>query len=124
MQEETFEFSNRVVSVLYPQNLQEYTDAIASGYQVATTPEQRKAWGLRPFADLPVLSPDEAIALLFANPVGPGSEEHDQELLDNPDNYDDDGKYVGEPSPDECRIDMALTVSRGHRGGAADGDEA
>ena len=113
MEHHTFSFQNRVLSVCYPKDFREYTEALAKGYQVATNDEQRAAWGLESFPDLPVISHDEAMALLFADPA---DEQlgvhgvHDRELLENPDNFDADGQFVGEEEPAEARVEVQLTV--------------
>ena len=112
MEQETFSMSNRMVSVMFPQTYDEYRDALEAGYQVATTEDQRKGWGLQPFDHLPVISPQEAIALLFAEPSDPALEAYDSGLAPNPDNYDPDGNFVGDESADESLVDLKLTLSR------------
>ena len=116
MREQTFDFSERLISVMYPSNFKEYQEALAAGYQVATTPQQRIDWGLKSFDDLAVLQPDEAIAVLFAEPGDPALAQYDLELAENPDNYDDEGNFVGlDPDldvDDEIRVETELTVSQ------------
>ena len=110
MEQETFELSKRLVSVMFPQTFEEYRDALEAGYQVATTQDQRKAWGLQPFGHLPVISPQEAIALLFAEPSDPFLAPYDQCLEENPDNLDEEGNFVGMEDVDESLLDLQLTV--------------
>ena len=116
MRAQTFDYSDRLISVMYPGNFKEYQDALAAGYQVATTPQQRLDWGLKAFDDLAVLKPEEAIAVLFAEPGDAALAQYDLELADNPDNYDDEGNFVGIDADlddnDEIRVETELTVSQ------------
>jgi len=112
MEQETFEMHDRMVSVMFPQTFDEYRDALEAGHQVATTHDQRKAWGLQPFDHLPVISPDEAIALLFAEPSDPALAVYDTGLAPNPDNFDDEGNFVGVEEAGESLVDLKLTVDR------------
>ena len=63
---------NRVVSVAYPLTIEEFRTYYDQGYQVATTAEQRAAWGLDPVDSLSVLSHEQALRVLFAEPPHPG----------------------------------------------------
>lgn len=122
MEQETFEMHDRMVSVMFPQTYDEYRDALEAGHQVATTDDQRKAWGLQPFGHLPVITPDEAIALLFAAPGDPGLALYDEGVAPNPDNFDDEGNFVGVEEAGESLVDLKLTVDRraaGKRAAAA-----
>ena len=121
MEQETFDLEGRMVSVMFPQTFDEYRDALEAGHQVATTHDQRKAWGLQPFDHLPVISPDEAIALLFAEPADPALAVYDSGLAPNPDNYDDEGNFVGVEEAGESLVDMKLTVDRRAAGQRAAG---
>ena len=49
-------------------------------YQVATTDKQRRDWGLEEISNLPVLSADEAISLLFADPGDPVFDDLDPDM--------------------------------------------
>ena len=70
---------NRVVSVAYPLTLEEFWMYYEQGYQVAATPEQRAEWGLDPVETLPVLSHEQALRVLFAEPGDPILDELDDE---------------------------------------------
>ena len=62
---------SRVVSVAYPLTFAEFQTYYDQGYQVATTAEQRAAWGLDPVENLSVLSHEQALRVLFAEPGDP-----------------------------------------------------
>ncbi|MYH32139.1 MAG: hypothetical protein F4137_25580 [Acidobacteria bacterium] len=126
------DLEKRIVSVAYPLTLDEFREYYNQGYQVATTAEQRAEWGLDPVEDLSVLSHEQALRVLFAEPGDPILDEVDDEC------YVDDNWELGEdnaPDPEgiariasrERRLDTVLTVRdplRQQAAGEAAGDES
>lgn len=126
------EIENRVVSVAYPLTLEEFRTYYAQGYQVATTAEQRAEWGLEPVDSLSVLSHEQALRVLFAEPGDPILDELDEECR-----VDENWELGEDNAPDaegiariagrERRLDAVLTVRDPLRpeaaGSAAGGDE-
>jgi len=122
---------NRVVSVAYPLTIEEFRTYYEQGYQVATTAEQRAAWGLDPVDSLSVLSHEQALRVLFAEPGDPILDELDDEC------HVDENWQLGEHNaPDaegiariaarERRLDTILTVRdplRPEAGGAGAGGD-
>lgn len=53
---------------------------LLQGGRVEDADDARRAWSLEEIANLPVLEPDEAIALLFADPGDPVFDELDTDL--------------------------------------------
>ena len=109
------DIEKRLVSLAYPRNLEEFRQFYDQGYQVATTAEQRVAWGLEPFESLSVLSHEQALRVLFAEPGDPILDEVDEE------SHVDENWELGEDNaPDaegiariagrERRLDAVLTV--------------
>lgn len=124
MNHQQFKFAQRVVIVMYPTTFEEFQEAVAAGYQVSTTPEQRVQWGLSPADQLPVLDPDQAIELLFAEPGDPILDTFDTEMSPPPwgpdgamrklvDEYQARQAKAGAPDGDtvEARIPNSVTLS-------------
>ncbi len=118
------DLEKRIVSVAYPMSLEEFREYYDQGYQVATTAEQRAAWGLEPHESLSVLSHEQALRVLFAEPGDPILDEIDDEC------YVDENWQLGEhnaPDPEglarlaaeERRLDTVLTVRDVRRSAAA-----
>ena len=84
MEQQKFRHKQRVVIVMYPSTFEEFQEAVAAGYQVSTTPEQRAEWGLVAADQLPSLDPEEAIELLFAEPGDPILDAYDPEMEPSP----------------------------------------
>ena len=115
---------NRVVSVAYPLTLEEFRMYYEQGYQVATTAEQRAAWGLEPVDSLSVLSHEQALRVLFAEPGDPSLDELDEEC-----HVDENWELGEDNAPDadgiariaarERRLDAVLTVRDPLRADAA-----
>jgi len=123
------DIENRVVSVAYPLTLEEFRTYYEQGYQVATTAEQRAAWGLDPVDSLSVLSHEQALRVLFAEPGDPILDELDDEC------HVDESWELGEDNvPDaegiariagrERRLDAVLTVRDPLRPDASGGSGA
>ena len=103
------DIEKRLVSLAYPRNLEEFRQFYDQGYQVATTAEQRVAWGLEPFESLSVLSHEQALRVLFAEPGDPILDELDEEC------YADENWELGEHNtPDAERI-AAMAAERERR---------
>ena len=109
------DLEQRMVTLAYPRSFEEFREFFDQGYQVATTAEQRIAWGLQPVGDLRVLSQEQALRVLFAEPGDPILDELDEECYPDP-NWD--GAVA--KAPDEAamqgivererRLDTAITV--------------
>lgn len=117
------DLEKRVVSVAYPLTLEEFRQYYEQGYQVAATAEQRAEWGLEPVENLSVLSHEQALRVLFAEPGDPILDELDDEC------YTDENWELTEgnaPDPEgiarlaarERRLDTVLTVRDPLRQGA------
>lgn len=110
------DLEKRIVSVAYPLTLEEFREYYEQGYQVATTAEQRAAWGLEPVDDLSVLSHEQALRVLFAEPGDPILDELDDEChVDEnwelgEDNAPDAGAIARMVAERERRLDAVLTV--------------
>ena len=109
------DLEQRMVTVAYPRTFAEFREFFDQGYQVAATPEQRIAWGLQPVDDVPVLSQEQALRVLFAEPGDPILDELDEECYPDS-NWD----AAVAKAPDEVamqgivererRLDTAITV--------------
>ncbi len=109
------DLEKRIVSVAYPMSLKEFREYYDQGYQVATTAEQRAAWGLEPHESLSVMSHEQALRVLFAEPGDPILDELDDEC-----HVDENWKLGEDNAPDpeglarlaaeERRLDTVLTV--------------
>ena len=123
------DIENRVVSVAYPLTIEEFRTYYEQGYQVATTAEQRAAWGLEPVDSLSVLSHEQALRVLFAEPGDPILDELDEEC-----HVDENWELGEDNAPDaegiariagrERRLDAVLTVRDPLRPEAAGGSGA
>ncbi|MDE2907084.1 MAG: hypothetical protein OXQ28_13500 [Acidobacteriota bacterium] len=132
------DMAERIVSVAYPLTFEEFQRYYEQGYQVATTAEQRVEWGLEAHENLSVLSHEQALRVLFAEPGDPILDEVDEEC------YPDENWVLGEenaPNPEaiarmaaererslERRLDTVVTVRDPRRpqpaGSGADGGES
>ena len=83
-----------------PKNCQEYRQALSHGCQVVTTDAQRRQWGVEPHERLPVLSPDQATRILFADPGDPVLDPFDPSMVA----FDDDEDL-------EMAVDGRLSVN-------------
>ena len=119
MEHETLQFEHRLISVVFPLTREEYDAAMASAYQVATTEQQRRDWGLPPTPDLPEMSTEQAMKLLFAQPGDPALDEFDTEL--GPSDEELEAEMEAEhASRGEVKLDANLTLDEEAlmRGGA------
>ena len=107
MKEQAMSFGNREVKVVYPASYQEYQQALSAGFQVATTADQRREWGVDPHEALPVLSTDDAMRILFADPGDPVLDQLDPSLVP----IEDDDI--------EMAVDANLSVKPGARAAVA-----
>ena len=121
----------RLVSVAYPQTLDEFRKFFEQGYQCATTAEQRAAWGLEPVEDVEVLTREQALRVLFAEPGDPILDELDEESYPDPywalgeDNAPDAAamkRIAGRIAAREGRLDATVTVRDPRRPAAGSGD--
>ena len=126
------DLERRVVSVAYPMTLEEFREYYEQGYQVATTAEQRAAWGLESHDSLSVMSHEQALRVLFAEPGDPILDELDDEC-----HVDENWRLGDHNAPDpeglarlaaqERRLDTVVTVRDPRRsdpvGSGAEGGE-
>ncbi len=109
------DLEQRMVTLAYPRNFAEFREFFDQGYQVATTPEQRIAWGLQPADDVRVLSQEQALRVLFAEPGDPILDELDEECYSDP-NWDaamakaPDDAAMERIAERERRLDTTITV--------------
>ena len=122
------DLEQRIVSVAYPLTLEEFRQYYEQGYQVAMTAEQRAEWGLEPVESLSVLSHEQALRVLFAEPGDPILDELDEEC-----HVDEHWELGDANAPDaegiarvaagrlerERRLDATLTVRDPRRPAAA-----
>ena len=106
---------NRVVSVAYPLTLEEFRMYYEQGYQVATTAEQRAEWGLAQVESLSVLSHEQALRVLFAEPGDPILDELDEEChvdenWELGDGNAPNAEAIARMASRERRLDAVLTV--------------
>ena len=123
MEEELYKRGVTLVSICFPESFEEWREAVAAGYHVATTPEQRAEWGLPEVGELPVLSREDLLEMMFLTPGTPEAEffdptsqpEYDDELLaafdqavrDGTIIEDDKGQYVQEQ---RAAVDVSVGV--------------
>lgn len=111
---------SRMVTVLFPATREEYDQGMASGYQVATTDRQRREWGLEPTEDLPLLTPERFMSLLFAEPGDPALDEFDKDIDSESDEEreareaQEHQEYL-ERHQGEAKLDATVTVDPGAR---------
>ena len=109
------DLEQRMVTVAYPRSFEEFREFFDQGYQVATTAEQRIAWDLQPVDDLRVLSQEQALRVLFAEPGDPILDELDEECYPDP-NWDPaaakapDEEAMERIAERELRLDTAITM--------------
>ena len=65
---EVHKLGSRLVSIILPETFAEWREAVAAGFAVATTAEQRSAWGLKISDDIPTLPQSEIVELAFLAP--------------------------------------------------------
>ena len=125
------DIEQRMVTLVYPLTFEEFRQYFDQGYQCATTREQRIEWSLEPVDDLRVLSQEEALRVLFAEPGDPILDEFDDECSPDP-NWElteanaPDADAMGRIAAAERRVETTITVrdSRREADGAGDGGDA
>ena len=71
MQREVHKRGSRLVSIVIPESFEDWKTAVGAGLAVATTPAQRKEWGLSPAEDIPIIASEEVVDLTFLAPDDP-----------------------------------------------------
>lgn len=125
------DIEQRMVTLVYPLTFEEFRQYFDQGYQCATTREQRIEWSLEPLDDLRVLSQEEALRVLFAEPGDPILDEFDDECSPDP-NWElteanaPDAEAMRRIAAAERRVETTVTVrdQRREAGGAGDGGDA
>ncbi len=109
----------RMLTIVYPDSREQFDWALAQGYLVGTTPEQREAWALPQHDGLPVLTPDEVLRVAFADPDDPVHEKFDPEMSPDEGWSPDDPSLpsaarLAEYAEEEQRVEALITIR--HRG--------